>query len=296
MNEEEMRKTINESGVLNRYLIRMPYLPLYPLDSDETIKRYKEDAAYFEESEFQKATHHCAFDTRTDLVAGGGSFSSADTKTPEAHQKNLPNMSAQQLRVEAQNQRYGIDSLRDVQLLIPKLIDSSAKEEYSKGSHTVTLRLPTSSRTWTFFDWDKFVNQVTGKIAVVELAILLRQKILAIYETEIDERKNSAKAKEIIKRMTSIVKNADKIRPTIANANASAQRALDNHGKPHVKTSKVYIEAYAKFSDLSNEHRSLRTQLEFYTTELPETANLPSLRFEDTSAKDAIERVWRNLA
>ncbi len=204
-------------------------------------------------------------------------------------------MSAQQLRFEARNQRDRLNP-KNVQLSLPKLIDSRAKEQYHEGSHTTTLRLPTSSRSWTSFDWDEFETQVKGKMAVVELAILLRQKILAIYESEIAARKKSAKAKEIINRMTTIVKQAEKIRPTIAKTNAKAQRALDNHDKPDVKTSKAYVDAYAQFSDLSNEHQSLRTQLEFYTTELPETASLPPLRFEDTTAKDAIEKIWRNLA
>ncbi len=135
-----------------------------------------------------------------------------------------------------------------------------------------------------------------GQEAVLDLAILQYEKILEVYNIEASDRKKSPIVKDIINNITSLIKQAEKIHPIIVKANLKAQKALANGISPDLKTCNSFIDATAKFSELSHEYFTQKGKLDFYTDQSSNDLVFPTLTNNDTSAEYEMKRQWRKFA
>jgi hypothetical protein len=294
MNEEEIRKIIEESEILTPYLRTMPSMTSYSLDSEQAIERYKKDKALNEENNYYASVFQCAFDKASWLSGSGGTFSSYQCMTPEAHKNTFINLNFAQLLSSSQAIRQEIERINDAKPLLSKLIDANAKAQWDRN-YSITLETANKSSSWNERDWDSHITKNKAKQAVLDMAILLYEKILAVYDAEISERKQAPKVKEIIKNMSSLVKQAEKTLLTIGKANQKAQKALEHGIRPDLKTCNNFIDATAEFSELSHQYSIHQNQLDFYTNESSNDLAFPALTSNDTSAEYEIKREWRKF-
>jgi hypothetical protein len=295
MNEQELRKIIEESEILAPYIRTMPSMPQYRLDSQQAIERYKSDLVTVEQDNFSASVYQCAFDIAMWVSGVGGSFSSLQCMTPEAHKNTFSNHNFAHLHTIAQEIRQEIEKLKNAKLPLSKLIDANAKAQW-ESCFMITLGTTNKSSSWSEPDWEKHETKIRSKEAVLDMAIILNEKLVAVYDSEMADRKKSPKIKEIVKNMSSLVKKADKIRPTITKANEKAQKALAHGTKTDLKTCKAYIDATIELSDLCQQYLTLENQLRFYTNEAINGLDFPALTASDTSAEYEIKKEWRRCA
>ncbi|GEM_PF-6339876 len=291
MNEQKLKKIIEESGVIVS-LTRMPSTLHYPLDSAEAQERYAKE----KESNFQKAILEGAYDIATSLGAFGGSSSSFQATSPEVHKNTLINLNFAQLISNAGEITQEIEKLRSAKPLLSRLIDANAKSQWELCG-TITIETSNKVSSYTENDWESHETKIKGKEAVLDMAMLFYEKILAVYDAEIVERKKSPKIKELAKNLTSNVKQAEKILPTIVKANERAQKALAQGQKPDLKTCNVYIDATTELSELSSQYSVLKKEIDFLTNErIPNLPDFPMLSQNDISADHPIKQEWRRFA
>lgn len=295
MNEQELRKIIEPSEILAPYLRTMPSMPQYRLDSQQAIEHYKSDLEAIEQNNFNVSVCQCAFDITLWISSVGGSFSSLQCMTSEAHKNTFNDHNFAHLHTIAQEIRQEIEKLKNAKPLLAKLIDANAKSQW-QGSYMITIGTSNKSSSYSEPDWEKHETKIRGKEVVLDMAILLNEKLVAVYDAEMADRKKSPKVKEIIKNMSSLVKNAEKIRPTVTNANEKAQKALAHGTRTDLKTCKAYIEATIELSDLCQQYITLENELRFYTNEAINDLDFPALTASDTSADNEIKKQWRRCA
>jgi hypothetical protein len=295
MSEQELRKIIEDSGVLALYLRQMPSLTQYTLDSGQDIERYKKDIEAKEQNNFHASVYHCAFDIAMWIAGVGGSFSSLHCMTPESHKNTFSNHNFARLQSTLQDIRQEIEKLKIAKQLLSKLIDANAKTNW-ESCYMITLGTPNKSLSWRELDWNSHQKKIESKLAVLDLAILLYGKILATYDAEIADRTKSPKVKEIVKDMTSLVNQAEKVLQTIVKANEKAQKALTQGTRPDIKSCKAYIEESTKFNELSYEFSVCKNQLDYYINVAPNDVSFPALTSSSTSAESEIKKEWRRFA
>ncbi len=296
MNKEELKKIIVESGVISSYLKHMPPMPYYMLNSDEAIERYKKDSEAFREDNFRSSVSQYALDEVVMWVSQiGGTFGYYQYMNPEAHKNTFSNLNYAQLTAKAQEISVENERLKSAKPLLLKLISSDAKTQWEKN-YAVTIEKPDRCLSWVVHDWEKHDTEIKTKNAVLDFDIIQHEEILDVYNEEIAHRKQSPKIKDIIKNMTSIAKDAEKIRLKIRDANIKAQKSLTNNSSPNLKVCSTYIDAITDFAELSHHYSVLQGQLAYFTNE---TANVPSLQgltSDETGSDFEIKKTWRAFA
>lgn len=289
MSEKELRRIIEESEVIAN-LTKM-HLLRFTLDSETAKEQYGKDV----ETNFRRGVFEGAYEIAMSLGAFGGSYSTLLGTTPEVHQNTFNNLNFAHLESNAQEIKQEIEKLKSAKPLLLKLIDADAKTQWER---TFMITIETSNRAFSYNeqDWNEHETKIKSKEAVLDMAILLYQKILVVYDEEITDRKKSPKVKEIIKNMSSLVKQAEKILPTIGKANQKAQRALANGSRPDLKTCNNFIDASAELSELNQQYSTQQNQLKFYTKESLNDLAFPALNGNDTTAEHEIKREWRKFA
>jgi hypothetical protein len=295
MIEQELKRKIEESNVLARYLKNMPPMPNYRMDSEEAQTRYIRANAITQENNFRASVLECAFDIASWVSGCGGSFSTWQCKSPEAQKATFINLSFAQLLSSAHDIRQEIGKLKNAKLLLLKLTDTDAKAKW-ENNFSITLLTANRASSWIEYNWKTHEAKMRGKEAVLDMAIVQNEEILVVYEAEIADRTKSPKIKEIVKNMQSLVKQAEKILPTITKANGNAQKALMQGTRPDLKSCKIFIEGCAEFSELSYEFSALKNQLDYYTHQTPNDVSFPALTSNDTSAAYEIKKEYGRYA
>ena len=295
MNEEELKQTEERAHrVLAQYLSGMSWIPPYPLDSCN-IERLKKDKEEVESHNRRLAVNKAIYDFNAEVGICGHSFSSWQCMTGESLKNRLVALPLAQTQSEQQKKRQIIETAKNGKQLWSKLRDADAKDEYTR-TRTVTIKTANRIRSVVPINWDEHYAKVEGVEATYDLFMVYSEEDLAIFDAEIIERKKSPKIKELTKNMVSLVKQAEKLKFAIIQANIKAQKALSSNGRPDIKTCKVYVNAKTEFDDLSYQHSNLMTQLTFYMNDTASIPSFPGLSCDDISAEHAIKEEWRRYA
>jgi hypothetical protein len=292
LNEQELRQRIEESEVkeLIEALARSS-MPRFPLDSPEAQERYKQDL----EHAFRNCVLEYAHEIGTSLGAFGGSYSTLLSTTLEVHKKTFISLNFASLKTNSQEISQEIEKLKRAKPLLSRLINLEAKKQFD-NTRMVTIERSNSVSSESIDDWQKYESKIKGQEAVLDLAILFYEQILAVYTQEIAERQRSPKIRELISNMTKLVNDAEKIRRYITTANEKAQKAIAQGTQPDLKTCKTYIEETIEFNDLLTKYLDLKSQLDFYTNDTSNVASFPALSSDETSADHQIKTIWRRYA
>ncbi len=260
--------------------------------SPQQIEAWQKEVEAQEQNAERKAYIVTAFEKAQDL-GFCRDYSSWDAlRTAEAHKKDLVFKNYAEKQEIWNTLKVQIETLQSAKKLNLKCLEPPFSEE-NKHSHQKAVVTLTGVRYEFEPSVGEYENKVHARDAIFDKVIGFLVEITQVYESHISELDKSPKIKELLKAMEKVCKQAEKLHPTIAKANAEAQKQ-SQFGHVDIKTAKNYVNAKSDFDALYRQYLTLQTQLNQYTNTNAIPA-FPSLG-DDTSMDLIIKKEWVKLA
>ena len=205
-----------------------------------------------------------------DKIAGNHTYNNSED-IDEIIKTYANTLKFRELTKDSENERSKVDGyIEAIQFRLTTILSEETKKKAEKHE-TIEIQNGNGIELISSSDYPYREKLAKAEIAVLEKAIVIRKRRIAIYEAEISKRQNSPRIKEIKTKLKEITKKATTIRPIVVQANREAWKTLQN-GAPSIQLAKTFSDNLEEFHDLQRQYECLLSQLQFLTNE---TANVP---------------------